>query len=254
MKNFVPQTGGHPITLDDFTWLQSQFLEVTQELVGAMGSPDSGNRILSGGEVEVVSPTLRNVNGGWLFWNGELIRFNGASLTGTGHVVVSKATASVPPSKVYANSSVVFPYRETVGSLQTTPTAGNSAFFYIESAMRFGVSGWLTASLVSPDWKTYQPSPSKYHVPGYRVLVNGVVDLRGHLEIGSVSGLPIAFTLPEGYRPKRSVSISRTISTGAGLTNCWIEINPLGEVQILNITMTVGDHLSLDGISFDSMV
>ena len=253
MKTYNSTTGGHPLTNDDFTWLQSQFLEVTQEMLSLLSSPGGGNRLLAGGDIETVTPTHRNVDGGWLVWNNELVKFNGASLMGAGYVVVAKSTNNIPPSKVYANAAVVWPYQEVSGQLQLTASLGNPLYFYLETAIRFGVSPWINATLVATDWQAFQPAPNLYHQPAYRLDAMGRVELRGQIQVGTTGGVTTAFVLPAKYWPKRSVGFAASYNNNAGaFLSCWVEVAANGEVVISGVPATPGFHLSLCGISWDA--
>lgn len=253
MKTFVPQTGGHPFTLDDVTYVHQAFREVTQDLLAMLSNPDGSSQvIIAGGQVTHLSPTSHTVAAGWLAWNGELIRFSSASLSGTGFLVVAKSTVNIPPSKVYQNGSTVFPYQETKGTVQLTGTMANPSFFYLETARRFGVGQWRGVTFISPDWRGYTPSPTLYQNASYRHLLTGEIELRGHLECGDISAFPTAFVLPEGARPTRVVSFPRTYSNNAGgLLPFWVDIYPNGEVNLSGLATVVGYHASLDGIKFD---
>lgn len=252
MKDLVINIGGHPLTADDLIWLQSEFKEVTQDLFGLFANLGSGNRLVCGGEVTTISPSNRSVNGGWVLWNNELIRFFGGSLTGTGHIVLSRATSNIPPSKVYQNGSTQWPFRETIATLGTTPSVGSISLLYLEQTLRAGVSTWTSVTLGSPDWQAYV-TPTTYHPAAYRRIINGSTELRGHLEIGSTSAVATAFTLPATVSPKRTVSFARSYVNGSGaILPCWVEVQANGDVNILGIVADIGNHLSLDGISFDA--
>ncbi len=252
MKNLSLVAGGHPITNDDFLWLQSQFKEVSNDLLCLLASPNGGNRLIAGGDVTTISPTVHSITGGWVAWGGELVRFEPAVLTGTGFIVLTRAASNIAPSKIYHSGATVWPYQETVGTLQLTASLGNPALFYLESALRFGVGSWTTATLIAPDWSIFTPSPALYHAPAFRRLATGEVELRGHIRVNDAGALPTAFVLPEGACPSRLQSFPRNFSNNAGLfTGCWAEVYPNGEVNLNGVTMTVGYHLSLDGIRFD---
>ena len=250
MKDFAPTTGGHPLSVDDLTWLEAMFLEVTQGMLGQLAAPGGGNRIIAGGEITQSGPG-RNVNGGWVIWDGELIKFNGTAVGGTGTVVLTKSWSNVAPARVYANGSTVWVYREQVAAVGTT-TAPALAHFNLETALRFGVSAWTNAT-IAPDWQTFSGAPGLYHDPGYRLLADGRVELRGHLEVATAGALQVALVLPEGRRPKKLVSFGKSYITNTGtIVACWVEVAANGDVVVQMPTGTVGWHLSLDGITFDT--
>lgn len=250
MKDFAATTGGHPISVDDLTWLEQMFLEVTQDMIGQLAAPGGGNRIICGGEITQAGPG-RDVNGGWVLWNGELIKFNSLSVGGTGTVVLTKTWSNIAPSRIYANGNVVWVYREQMASVGTT-TAPALSHFNLETALRFGVSAWTNAT-IQPDWQSFSPSPGLYHDPSHRLRSDGTVELRGHLEVATSGALQVAFVLPAGRRPKRLVSFSKSYITNTGtVVPCWVEVAANGEVIVQMPTGNVGWHLSLDGISFDT--
>lgn len=91
-------------------------------------------------------------------------------------------------------------------------------------------------------WGNYDTS--LYRAAGFRKSGLGQVEFKGVIGGGTVPAA--VFTLPEGYRPARTVLLVVLEGTNAAGK---LEILPTGEVSVL-----AGDNtfVSLDGLSFDS--
>lgn len=95
---------------------------------------------------------------------------------------------------------------------------------------------WQNAQLVSP-WIDYNNTM----VPaGYCKDNRGIVRLRGMVKGGASNTL--AFTLPEGYRPPKTVIVS---SVG-GSSAASVQVDPNGQVYVKGDTTGI----TLEGVTF----
>jgi len=79
--------GGFPLTQDELDYLQQAYTECIYALT-RMGGDGSTPTLISGMESSVPSPGAVTIADGWFFYNGELIKFTGDT--------VSPATGTVP--------------------------------------------------------------------------------------------------------------------------------------------------------------
>jgi hypothetical protein len=104
----------------------------------------------------------------------------------------------------------------------------------------------------APGEPAFQNSWVAYDVnnaPRFRKSPDGKVRLAGLIKSGA-SGT-VAFTLPAGYRPAGSESVTFPVVAGAPALG-YIQVAPSGAVTPVNLTGNVTTYCYLDGIEFDT--
>lgn len=114
----------------------------------------------------------------------------------------------------------------------------------------FTITGWANASLQN-GWNT--TGVTAFDPPGYRLMPDGLVKLRGVMNNGTKTNGTLLFTLPVGMRPARRKEID--VTTDVAGNNQRIQIFGIsdganaGQVQIQGLG--TGNTIGLDGKDFE---
>ncbi len=131
--------GGFPLTQNQLDYLQQAYTESIKAL-GAMGINGSAPVIISG-MTKTVSGGTTTISGGWFYYNGDMVRFPGASYGGimlgyAVYMVVSSSTGTL----IFNDGSTPGVVLEKTGVLtllvNTTPT--DSTHFLVSDMVPFG--------------------------------------------------------------------------------------------------------------------
>lgn len=209
------QPGGFPLTQDQLGYLQQAYNESTSALA-AMGGDGSIPYKISGMDVTNPSTGSYTATDGWFFYNNEMIRFAGLSVSGAsgGFAAYVSITVTALPL-VYNDGSAPNVVIDKVGTLQVLPvgTPTDATHFPLSALQRFGVgfgvanreSSWqsLTVSTIVAQGGV---SGTIYFKKDYTA---NTLHLRGSLTAANAqnftampaSGFYLMGTLPAGYQP-----------------------------------------------------
>jgi len=151
----LTHAGGFPLTQDNLDYLQQAYIECTNAFAQMGGT---GPAIISG-MVITTSISGTAVTDGWLFYNGEMIKFNAASVgipTGSDVVMVDIIPAST--SLTYNDGSVYPAILDKAATLSLAPTATTATQFPLSTLQPFGVgfgesnreAGWQQIAVSTP--------------------------------------------------------------------------------------------------------
>lgn len=269
------QPGGFPLTQDQLGYLQQAYKESTGALA-AMGGDSTIPYKISGMEVTNPSTGSFSATDGWLFYNNEMIRFAGNSVTGAsgGFAVYVSITATALPL-VYNDGSTPNVVFDKVGSLQVLPvgTPTDATHFPLSDLQRFGVgfgvanreSSWqsLTVSTIVAQGGV---SGTIYFKKDYTA---NTLHLRGSLTAANAqnftampaSGFYLMGTLPPGYQPTTNAYftgqyfVASSVLDDAGVS--WIKqvncvLNLSGQIIVNWIKPAVS--VSGYGINFSTII
>lgn len=111
--------------------------------------------------------------------------------------------------------------------------------------------GGTNGPLFNTNWSSFG---DPFGDVGYRRTLDGHLEMTGLADFASTSTAPaLIFTLPEGWRPDRTVQFIASNNPGPGVapTPRSIQINALGEVYATNFAGTIDPGpISFDGIYF----
>lgn len=124
------QPGGFPLTQDEMDHLQQAYTECINAL-SAMGGDSTTPVIISGMEKTIPSAGSVNVTDGWFFYNGEMIRFTGSTVTPTGtDQPVILITTSSTSLTYYDGSTHPAVYNKTATLISGTSLVTTTRFPY----------------------------------------------------------------------------------------------------------------------------
>lgn len=152
--------GGFPLTQDQLNYLQSAYSEAINALA-AMGGGGSSPVVVSGMVISNPSSGDYSVTDGWFFYNGEMIRCEGSSVSGAtgGSDVYVSITESTTPL-IYFDGSTPNVINEKTASLAVLPTGtvADTTIFPLADLTVFG-KGFGAANREAA-WKTLSVSTS----------------------------------------------------------------------------------------------
>lgn len=156
----------------------------------------------------------------------------------------------------YANAMQTALTAGVDGAEQVPPTAEAEAFagdkgetvkrtirtaFYALLKALASPAAWLTPTLTG-GWAA---TGGVYETPGYRLTLEGAVELRGQISSGSTGAV---CTLPAGYRPARDQLFATACYSGNVLA-FWA-VSSAGVVTLLGYSGSAPSIVSLNGIRF----
>lgn len=269
------QPGGFPLTQDQLNYLQQGY----QECLNALALSGADGLVpfrISG--MEISNPTTGEyiVAGGWLFYNGQLVRFVPGSVTGASgaaeaYVVITTATSPL----VFNDGSTPNVISDVEATLQVLPvgTATDSTHFTLSSLKPFGF-GFGKANREA-NWNTLSVSTAAIDggVSGTvyykKDFTANTLQIRGFLSAANAQNFAASpgtlfylnGTLPVGYQPAHTgyfvaqYYVSGAILDDASVT--WIKqvncvLNSSG--QILINWLKPLSPISGYGINFNTIV
>ncbi|GAA4465265.1 hypothetical protein GCM10023093_17120 [Nemorincola caseinilytica] len=196
------QPGGFPLTQNRLADLQTAYTEALLAIIAA-GGDIVGPLRLSGMELTTPSPGTTAVSAGYFVYNGNLVRFEGGSVT-PGEDDEVAIVISHPAEDLTYNDGVERPVLlRTIATLVAEEPAGmDDTRFPIMLFNPWGRIGWAGGYMMS--------SPLEGTVLYRKDLFSNVVALKGNVSISNISpatelpaiGFLTFWTLPEGYRPE----------------------------------------------------
>jgi hypothetical protein len=119
----------------------------------------------------------------------------------------------------------------------------------VEAAMTAAPPAWTTITLNA----NYTPRAG-YHVPAYRVLSDGTVQLRGGITKSSaIITADSPFTLPVAARPVAAVSMAVGTTRASGVVNITVgrlDIATTGVATLAVIDAQSSVNMTLDGVQY----
>jgi len=214
----LTHAGGFPLTQDNLDYLQQAYTECTNAFAQMGGT---GPAIISG-MVITTSVSGTAVTDGWLFYNGEMIKFNAASVgipTGSDVVMVDIIPAST--SLTYNDGSVYPAILDKAATLSLAPTATTATQFPLSTLQPFGVglgesnreAGWQQI-VVSTSAASGGVTGTIYYKKNF---LTNTLQVRGNLHANNAQNFTatspttpfyIMATLPAEYIPTNSAFFS----------------------------------------------
>ncbi len=141
--------GGFPLTQEKLAYLQNSWQEM---IVALVSTCDSGGApvLITGMGIGVAGGTTYNVNDGWLFYGGELIRFVGAygvEITDTPIVVITRN--STPAPQPYFSGITPNVINESTATLVDGPNVTDADHFRLDALINWTVIDTVTAAAVT---------------------------------------------------------------------------------------------------------
>ena len=208
----LTQPGGFPLTQDWLDHLQQAYTECINAFA-AMGSDGTTPAIISGMAGSVPSPGNIAVTDGWFFFNGELIKFIGNTITPTGTDVALVSITPVFTTLTYNDGST----HPAVSNKTATLTSGTSATtgtqFPYSDALPYQVvfgRGGREAAWNNIPVATSAPNGSVTGAINYRKnWMANTLQIQATLTVNSAQTLPASpsagfitmASLPSGYLP-----------------------------------------------------
>lgn len=256
MKRFATATGGHPLYTDDLTFVADANYDFLRNGMYPGLEPDSDGLVIQGCEVTLVSPTVRDVSPGYVYYRNEVYRVPGTTISGTAPwIKLVPSVANLSPSRVYQNAATNFPYKENimtpvgdVGGLLATAylglfDPGSWDPRYIMPRPGFGMWHYVGES-GEPPFGDFQNNGA-YGPVRFRRTMDGV-ELAGVCE-STIASPGIIFTLPTGFQPRWNIGLDTTTGVSTSVT---IEINAVGEVNVIPGPTAGSQVVRLDGLKF----
>jgi hypothetical protein len=197
------QTGGFPLTQDILAFMQSAYTDALTAMAQCGGN---GPFIISGMQA-VTSLSLPAIADGWLYYNGEILKFNASPIpmVSTPNITLIKINEADSPLTFYDNSSKnVIKVRSC--SLSYGPSATDATQFPYSTLQYYGrESNWTTLNNFTSLSGSITGSISYK-----KNTLNNLLYLKGDL----TAAAPAAFNaspnpffyamgiLPTGYRPQ----------------------------------------------------
>lgn len=247
MKKFdFTQTGGFPLTQDRLAFLQQGYVEALLGIAAAGGDTTSPRRV-SGMEVSV-SGSDYTVTDGWFVYNGELIRFIGATETITDTALV-KITFNAD-SLDFQNGTTPAVKLEATATIEDGVSATDATRFPLADLKPWGrEEDWTTVSSFGADYGTITGT-----LEYKKCWLTNVLHIRGQLTVTDsppsalpLFGAPKITTLPAGYRPSASVFFSgpctsfvKTSDSVSWLQSISVSVEADGDVT-LYVPKTLAD-------------
>ena len=208
--------GGFPLTQENLDYLQQAYTECVNALT-MMGGDGTTPILISGMVSTTPSPGSTSVTNGWFFYNGEMVRFTGGTVTPTGTdvplIVISPASTNL----TYYDGSIYPAVLSTTATLSSGPTLTDATHFPLSALQPFQVifglggreSGWNGIFVSTP---VLDGGVSGYIYYKKNFLTN-TLHIRASLNANNAqnfSASPAALnalmgTLPAGYIPNNVV-------------------------------------------------
>lgn len=212
------QPGGFPLTQDQLGYLQQAYIESIKALA-MMGGDGTVPYTISGIVVTNPSTGAYVATDGWLFYNNEMIRFSGISVTGgSGGFAPFVTITPTALTLVYNDGSTPNVVFDKEATLQVLPvgTATDATRFPLSTLRTFGVG--LGAANRESIWQTLSVSTlaADGGVSGTiyykKDFTANTLHIRGSLLAANAqnfSGMPasgfyLMGTLPAGYHPSNN--------------------------------------------------
>jgi len=269
------QPGGFPLTQDQLGYLQQAYRESTGALA-AMGGDSSIPYKISGMEITNPSTGSYTATDGWFFYNNEMIRFAGISVSGASGGFAAYVSVSITALPlVYNDGSTPNVVIDKVATLQVLPvgTPTDATHFPLSDLQRFGV-GFGVANRES-SWQTLTVSTivAQGGVSGTiyfkKDFTANTLHLRGSLTAANAqnftampaSSFYLMGILPAGYQPATNAYftgqyfVASSVMDDAGVS--WIKqvncgINAAGQIIVnwIKPALSVSGY----GINFSTII
>ncbi len=269
------QPGGFPLTQDQLGYLQEAYTESTKALA-MIGGDGTVPYIISGIVVTNPSTGAFTATDGWLYYNNEMIRFRGASVSGGSGGFAPFVTIS--PSAlalVYNDGStpnVVFDKEATLQVLPTG-TATDATRFPLNDLRRFGAgfgaanreSSWqtLTVGTLAADGGVSGTIFFKKDFTANTLHLRGTLSAANAQNFSAMpsSGFYLMGTLPVGYHPANNAYftaqyfVASSVLDDAGVS--WIKqvncgLNLAGQLIVNWIKPT--SSITGYGVNFSAII
>jgi microcystin-dependent protein len=256
MNKFLPQTGGHPLHLDEFILMQDAYLDGFNALVRKLAP--SGNMVIDGFHVDQSGPNVVYTSG-WIAFNGEIYKVDSGTFpkdTLLTLYVKPVQTTIAPSPQTYEDttSKAVHVQRKAILKYQAGDVDGivYSALAYPGVVIEGGILPWYppTGTAVTDYFDTTGLGIGKGF--GYAICngLNGTLDLRGMF-------IPMATTVPYsgGSSPLRAILSGTTASAG---TEAGLGLVTLTTTQMPSHNHTITDsghfHFCISGVDSGAAV
>ena len=149
-------TGGFPLTQEGLDHLQQAYTECISAF-GELGNNGTTPAIVTGMESSIPTPGSLTVTDGWFFYNGEMVKFTGSTVTPTGTDVPLVLIAQAFTTLTYNDGSTHPAVSNKTAALTTGPSATSVSQFPYSAAkpyqLFFGLGGreanWSSLSVLT---------------------------------------------------------------------------------------------------------
>lgn len=247
MNLFLPQTGGHPLQLDDLILMQNAYVESLSAMVSYL-SP-TGNTIISGVTINTSGPNITYTNG-FVAINGEIFKVVAGSFANSGNPAdqiyfLPQQTAVAPSPDIYEDqgSKNVHFQRRVILKYYNSGTDTNGALLVnMVRADAGNIVDWLppTGTIMSDFFDNTGLGINMKLGWALCNGLNGTPDYRGFLT-ASATNVPAS-----GASPLNAVLSSITNNPGdtAGFNK-----QSLVQANLPNVNLVVNDPGHAHGIS-----
>ena len=224
MKDLVLYTGGRRRNLEDLKHLKDMFTEV----LAAIGNSIVNNQgaapcvIVSGCNASI-GATTTDISAGWLFWNNEFFRFDGATGLANGLPVwIQTQLDYVGPQVPHADSTLKDSYADITVEMYAAASASDPSHFdysstegvsqMIRDLIEFNPSDYLPSAHESwhevnavgePAFENSFANASGSNKLRFIRSQDATVQVSGRITFGGAAGN--IFTLPFGFRPSNDI-------------------------------------------------
>ncbi len=211
--------GGFPLTQDELDYLQQAYTECINA-IATLGSDGSTPFIINGMVQSVPGAGLLAVTSGWFFYNGEMIKFTGATVTPIGTDVPIVQITPVASNLTYNDGSLYPAVLNKTATLVSGPSVTDATHFPMSAAVPFqlvfGLNGresaWNSIS-VGTSTALGNVTGAIYYKKNW---LNNTLHLRASLTANSAQNFnaspgalfSIMGNLPAGYIPTNSANFT----------------------------------------------